>query len=529
MWLQRFPRSAWLYAAAAGALLLMAVAAATMAPLDTDAGWMLVEARRLLDGERLYVDMMETNPPLIVWLSVFPALLTTLGRVSDQRAVGLTIACLLSIATILALRVMVREPATPRPVRLLLLAAFLVTTVVFCAWDMGQREQIAAILTLPYTVLAVRAVAGERSPTGLAASCGALAAVGFAIKPFFLGAFAAIELVVLAAAGWRRTLSRVDLYVIAGFQLAYVLVILMVTPEYVNRIVPAVVATYGAYGNGIRAVIGTSLFWLPLLVAMLAVIVSAIPGPAPSRAYARVLGAATLGWLAGYVIQGKGWPYHFIPVMVYCALAVVATGAQLVAVLPSLRRQPAWLRAGSAAALLVLVCACARVSPAAWRSARSDVQAILGREQGGIQVLADVVSDLAVGEPIYALSTNMAPAFPVVNLAGARWPYHYHFLWLIPGLYHGRTGTPIPYRAPDAQGPMERAFFDTVVSDLQRTPPRLLIVDRSRDQQGMAYGRPFDFVRYFSGSKEFVDFMRRYRLVVVLGPYAIYERGALTR
>jgi hypothetical protein len=519
-----YSRSAWLYAAAAGALLVVAVVSAMMAPLNTDAAWMLVEARRLLEGERLYVDMMETNPPLIVWLSALPALLTTMGGVSDQRVVGLSIASLLTIATVLVLRVMGREPAMPRFVQLQLLGSFLVTTGVFCAWDTGQREQIAAIMAFPYTVLAARAVAGERSSAGLAAGCGALAAVGFAIKPFFLGAFAAIELVVLAAAGWKRAFSRIDVYIIAGFQLGYLLVILVATPEYVDRIVPAVLATYGAYGNGIRAVIATNEFRLPALIGVLALTVSAIPAPALARAYTRVLGAATLGWLAGYVSQGKGWPYHFIPVMVYSSVAVAATGAQLVAVVRTIRQQPIWLRAGSTAAALVLVCVSAWTVPAVWSSLRANLRAILHRGQGGISVMADVVNELAVGEPIYALSTNMAPAFPVANLAGAQWPYHYHFLWLIPGLYPGRTGTPIPYRTPEAQGPMERAFFETVVTDLQRTPPRLLIVDRSRDQQGMAYGRPFDFVRYFSGSKEFVDLMRRYRLAEVLGPYAIYER-----
>src|SRR6266568_7834 len=523
MWLKP-PRSAWLYAAAAGGLLVLALIPVMMAPLNTDAAWMLVEARRLLGGERLYVDMMETNPPLIVWLSTLPALLTTLGGWSDQWVVGLATASLLGLATLLALRVMAREPAAPRWVGLLLLAAFLVTTTVFCTWDVGQREQIAAIITFPYLLLAAQESMGERSSTALAAGCGAMAAVGFAIKPFFLCAFAAIELVLLAAGGWRRTFSRVAFWAVAGFQLAYFLAILVATPEYLARIVPAVLATYGAYGNGIRAVITTSRFWLAAFVGILALIASAIPAPPLARAYSRVSGAATLGWLAGYASQGKGWHYHFIPVIVYGALAVAAMAAQLVAVVPALRRQPRWLRAWSAALAVILVTASAWVAPTVWRSMRMDLRAIRGQEQSGVRVLADVVSDMAAGEPIYAFSTNMAPAFPVVNLAGARWPYHYHFLWLIPGLYPGRTGTPIPYRLPDAQGPMERAFFDTVVTDLQRIPPLVLIVDRSPNQQGMAYGRPFDFVRYFSGSKGFVELMRGYRLEGFVGPYAIYER-----
>ena len=49
-------------------LLVLVAAAISVAPLNTDSGWLLVAARRLLDGDRLYVDIIEVNPPLIVWL-----------------------------------------------------------------------------------------------------------------------------------------------------------------------------------------------------------------------------------------------------------------------------------------------------------------------------------------------------------------------------------------------------------------------------------------------------------------------------
>jgi hypothetical protein len=147
-----------------------------------------------------------------------------------------------------------------------------------------------------------------------------------------------------------------------------------------------------------------------------------------------------------------------------------------------------------------------------------------GADRSAAAGLVQLVSQLGAGEPMFALSTNMAPAFPVVNLAGAEWPYRYHFLWLLPGLYPGATGTPIPYRAPEEQGAREREFFEAVVSDLDRIPPRVLIVDRSRDMQGMAYGRPFDFLRYFSSSPRFVELMRRYRRAAVIGDYVVYDR-----
>ena len=46
--------------------------------LNHDAAWLLHAAGRVLAGDALYVDVDETNPPLIVWLSFAPVLLAAL-------------------------------------------------------------------------------------------------------------------------------------------------------------------------------------------------------------------------------------------------------------------------------------------------------------------------------------------------------------------------------------------------------------------------------------------------------------------
>jgi hypothetical protein len=42
-------------------------------PLNLDVAWYFVAARRWLDGARLYVDVLEVNPPLVIWLTSVPA------------------------------------------------------------------------------------------------------------------------------------------------------------------------------------------------------------------------------------------------------------------------------------------------------------------------------------------------------------------------------------------------------------------------------------------------------------------------
>jgi hypothetical protein len=151
-----------------------------------------------------------------------------------------------------------------------------------------------------------------------------------------------------------------------------------------------------------------------------------------------------------------------------------------------------------------------------------DVTLLKEQQPKPVTRLAEMIERVADGKPVYFLSTSLWPGFPVVNLSGARWPYHYHFLWPIPALYAKAPPGPFIYREPAAQGSLEREFFRTVIEDLRRWPPRVLVVDRSDDQQAMR-GRTFDFVRYFSASPEFREFMRGYRQLAIVGPLELYE------
>ena len=47
--------------------------AAVRSPLRDDVAWLLYVAGQWLGGQRLYVDLIEVNPPLIVWISALPA------------------------------------------------------------------------------------------------------------------------------------------------------------------------------------------------------------------------------------------------------------------------------------------------------------------------------------------------------------------------------------------------------------------------------------------------------------------------
>src|SRR3954453_12858194 len=56
------------------ALALLSLAAVGPAYVNHDAAWYLYMVERWLHGARLYRDVIDTNPPLILWLSAPPVL-----------------------------------------------------------------------------------------------------------------------------------------------------------------------------------------------------------------------------------------------------------------------------------------------------------------------------------------------------------------------------------------------------------------------------------------------------------------------
>ena len=54
-------------------------------PLKDDVAWLLYVARRWLAGRELYVDVVEVNPPLIVWISAIPMQIASWLRIDMTR------------------------------------------------------------------------------------------------------------------------------------------------------------------------------------------------------------------------------------------------------------------------------------------------------------------------------------------------------------------------------------------------------------------------------------------------------------
>jgi hypothetical protein len=140
---------------ALAALFVVAVVLRHVVAANTDVSWLLTAGERVLSGQRLYVDVIETNPPMAV-LAYTPAIVIA-------RALGLAaetvVDALMFIGIFASLglsaRILVRNDMVARgqgwPLALLAFAVL----AILPTQTFGQREHIAVIALLP--MLAVMA------------------------------------------------------------------------------------------------------------------------------------------------------------------------------------------------------------------------------------------------------------------------------------------------------------------------------------------------------------------------------------
>ncbi len=506
---------AWL---ATGSIVLVTLAAQHATLAMPDIAFFLYAAGRLLDGARLYRDVVELNPPPIFAFNLLVVALARATHVPDflmyrLASAGALLAVLLLCRRLLAGYV---APDQPRGRRALLL---LLVFVLFplAGDDFGQREQFVLAGFLPYLLLTAARTRERAVPAGLAAGVGLLAGAGIALKPHFALLWLGAEVGRRAIRPESRWAFTAELVAAIGFLLAYAAVVVAVTPEYLHLvgILAGVYLTYlRVSGLGLLALApGAALVWFALLAAL----VARRHSPEP-----RVLALGAIAVAASFTAgaaQQKGLDYHFYPAL---ALATIVIG--LVGALPTARSTPA----GRLYARVSRILLATMVLLSLGRTVLTALGGTPDQRQARAQALslADFVRERARGEPIGVLSYHMSSAFPLVNYADVPLASRFPCLWLLAASYWPELGSdePLRYRPPAAMPEAERLLNTAVREDLLRGRPRLLFVLRSASDEKDNFLRRLQYLRYFGRQPELSALFQQYQVIGQAGEYDVYER-----
>jgi len=69
----------------------------------------------------------------------------------------------------------------------------------------------------------------------------------------------------------------------------------------------------------------------------------------------------------------------------------------------------------------------------------------------------------------------------------------------------------------------EKFLVDSLVEDVQKLPPKLVIIETGKYKQGFG-GRDFDFLAYLSRDSRFAHFWERYAFLMEVPNYQVYVR-----
>lgn len=480
-------------------------------PLNHDVAAVLDFSRRWLAGERLYVDLVDVNPPLIFILNLLPAAMARWTSLSPAQSI---LVCLVAYGAMLwAMTEALRRGRAEGPVEAAALTACLPLLLVFAGSDFGQREVMMAMATIPYGLLAARRIEDEPVERRLALGVALVAALAYALKPHFMAVPALIEGLVLLRRGPARALRDPVPWLMAAVWLAYLACIPVFFPAYFREVVPLAWAIYAdIHGSGPIRVL-----FLDVMGAAEILLLVAVPFALrrEAGAFGNVLAVAAVGAFLSAWVQHKGWTYHVMPMTILgCGALVVAAARWVDRMLPE-------ARARAAAPVLAVIATFGiflygvRGGETPWREAAFHSEAA-GR-------LTEWLRQNVRGRDALVLSPDIFPLYPALTYANVRQTLHTMSIWPLQGAYRTCPAGREPYREPHRMSRIEHALYQAVAEDFAAHPPAAIIV--SRHANIPACGGRFDLLDYFARNPLFAETLENYRAAGEIDDYRLFLRA----
>jgi len=465
-------------------------------PLKDDIAWLLYVAREWLSGRQLYVDLIEVNPPMIVWILSLPAALSgALGVAAKLVAVPFFAACMLGSAGWCAKLVRGYGPLGTVPLPLFTVVGTVLLTLP--GPEFGQREHLLVAAALPYLCIFARSLDRAATRPVDETIAGILAGIGCALKPQFLLAFALLEIV-----GGMHGLKPLRRMIISAAVtvFVYIVALLLLYPAYFTSAIPLGLALYGASDVG----------WLQLLSDSRAVLLGDAAAlllwwtyrhKMSDSALPLTLAVFAAGAILVWLLEGKSWFYHRLPASILTALALLYWVAALPR--PRVARRPAFF-----AAIFALV-ALLGIGLAAFSRWQDEIEIAIGSHLTTERRLEQLIRSERARSYV-AFSQWIGLGFPVVNNTGVIWSSRFDSMWALVG--------EVWRRKFDGNVPREWPVHRWVVDDFLAGCPDLAVID---EREGI------DYVEALSSfDTRFKSSWSEYRQVAAFDGLRVFRRQA---
>jgi hypothetical protein len=411
------------------ALVVIAIALQSYGHLDGDDSWFITFAEKYLDGARPYVDVSDPNPPAAFLVYVPAVYLARICKLKPEFIVALFTFLGAGLAILLSGGILRRAgllSAAELPGAMALAAYICLIAAAYC---FAEREHFAFLLLLPMSATLAARAAGRDVGLPEALLAGSCAGCATCFKPYFLVplAFVCGYLLCVGAIHIRRMM--LEFTAMATVMLIYAVTIVLAYPAYLDNL-QLVLDVYAPVRDSFMHLIGSPLLIVNgVLLTAWAYLFSARRRRGEVADIRSLVAALfSIGFLATFLIQGKGWANHAYPGI---SFAIVALAAELRSQAVGGNVQFASGAPRQLMLFLFVPILCA--TPFLF-----DVMRLLtnAEEHPG---LTATVSKLAPPHPgIAALAEQLDFGHPLVRQIGGRWVGRQNCLWISWGVKYLR-------------------------------------------------------------------------------------------
>ena len=423
---------------------------------NVDVAWGLTLAEKILDGQRLYVDVLELNPPGGLLLYLPPVVVARLFGLQPESVTDIFVIAAACASIWITGRVFdCRRYLGVDGWHLAALTAAVFTMLP--AHTFGNRDPIALMAFLPW--LAVCALRATRRPVPpvhaiIGGVCAALAVI---IKPHFvLAVLLAAVVAAICAKSWRALLA-VENFIAAGLVLAYGIAVAAVFPAFLTDLLPIIAAVYVARPMAAANVMSAFVLWA-MIIGMIFELRRRSTFDPPFC----VLVAASCGCALAFLVQGKGWPYQSVPMLSLALLALALAGNwfALPHATAGTKKQRGWLARATFAGVVVGACFI-------WNNGANNTSNIAAK-----------IRQLGPHPTMLAITSDISLAYPLVRQVGGVWVGRVCSNWITTGVVLRRRSETLDAKTAarlDAYEAFDRAML---VEDIARSGPDVILVEK---------------------------------------------------
>jgi len=481
-------RETWLVVAC---VLALALLTRHVVVANTDVSWGFTLAEKLLAGERPYVDFIEVNPPVPIYLYLPAVVIARHIGLAPELVMDALVFIVIGGSLWMAGRVLRRAGLLARFDSAKLLAMIMTILAILPAQIFAEREHIALVLCLPMlSVMLARAHGAAPSRSAIVVA-GLGAGAMMVLKPHLaLGLAAMIATSAWSARSWR-VLVAAENWIAGAVLAAYGAAIAIVFPEFLRETVPLLRAVY----LPIRRSWWDMLIGLPAVPIWISTLVALVLLRRAGR-YDRLYGillAGSVGFSASFFIQGKGWPYHSYPMLALALFALACAMSERRAQAGSPLWRGGWAVAAGFLAAVTFT----------WMNLATSFTS-----------LEAPIRQIKPHPTMLAITHDIAVGHPLVRAVGGTWVASVGSMWITRGAIWRRDHDALTLEEGarlDRYVARDRAML---IDDLRNRKPDVILIQKE----------PVDFAAWARADAEIDGLLKAYRETVTTPEMLVLRR-----